>query len=186
MSNDEFELIVAADKNGGIGNKGTLPWPPIKGDMMFFKKSTTETKHPSQQNAVIMGRKTYLSIPPRFRPLDKRINIVITTNPKLRQEENIPDSVHLVNSFESAITMAFSIPGIARVFVIGGSSVYAEAMKHEKCGSIHYTNIISPEFVCDTFFPKIDDKKFKVTARSAVQEESNASYEFVTFSRTYN
>lgn len=183
MSNEKFELIVAADQNGGIGKGGTLPWSSIKGDMAFFKKITTETKYPSQQNAVIMGRKTYLSIPPKFRPLDKRINIVITTNPKLRQEEKIPDSVYLVNSFELAIASAFSIPGIAKVFIIGGSSVYAEAMKHEKCGVIHYTNILLPEFVCDTFFPKIDDKKFKVTTRSGVQMEDNAHYEFITFSR---
>lgn len=83
----------------GIGNAGTLPWPRIRSDMTFFSRVTTRTPsistagsapaeknvgtYPGQSqsheiNAVIMGRKTYDSIPERFRPLPKRLNVVIT------------------------------------------------------------------------------------------------------------
>lgn len=65
----------------GIGNRGTLPWSGIKGDMAFFRKLTTnvpESAPPGALNALIMGRKTWESIPSKFRPLDGRLNVVIT------------------------------------------------------------------------------------------------------------
>ena len=81
-------LIVATTINPplGIGLKGQLPWPPLRADMAFFKRVTsTTTKAPSSSdgrtkvmNAVIMGRKTWESIPPKFRPLSGRLNVVVT------------------------------------------------------------------------------------------------------------
>ncbi|EER24130.1 dihydrofolate reductase family protein [Coccidioides posadasii C735 delta SOWgp] len=70
----------------GIGNCGTLPWPRIKSDMSFFARITTrppaaaqpQLHTPNALNAVIMGRKTYDSLPSRFRPLPKRLNVIIT------------------------------------------------------------------------------------------------------------
>ncbi|KEF52502.1 uncharacterized protein A1O9_11344 [Exophiala aquamarina CBS 119918] len=65
----------------GIGNRGTLPWSAIKGDMAFFRKLTTkvpESASPGALNALIMGRKTWESIPSKFRPLAGRLNVVIT------------------------------------------------------------------------------------------------------------
>lgn len=79
-----FALIVAATDELGIGVLNNLPWR-IPKDMAFFKHTTTvipkdlETKH--VQNAVIMGRITWESIPPKFRPLDNRFNIVVSRNP---------------------------------------------------------------------------------------------------------
>lgn len=65
----------------GIGNHGTLPWSGIKGDMAFFRNLTTkvpESTTPGALNALIMGRKTWESIPSKFRPLAGRLNVVIT------------------------------------------------------------------------------------------------------------
>lgn len=64
----------------GIGHSGTLPWPRIKSDMSFFARITTRPslQAPNTMNAVIMGRKTYDSLPDRFRPLPKRLNVIIT------------------------------------------------------------------------------------------------------------
>ncbi|KIW10797.1 hypothetical protein PV08_10096 [Exophiala spinifera] len=79
-------LIVATSLNPpmGIGNNGDLPWPPIKADMAFFRKVTSHVS-PSEQtvpsrmfNAVVMGRKTWESIPLKFRPLSDRLNVIIT------------------------------------------------------------------------------------------------------------
>lgn len=182
MSKD-FALIVAATASMGIGNEGKLPWKSIKGDMAFFKKTTTETKDRSKKNALIMGRKTYLGIPQKFRPLPDRINIVVSGNPNLRTEEEIPDSVYVVNSFEAALSTASGLTGVEKIFVAGGASIYEESMKHEQCKHIYYTNILVPDFVCDTFFPVIDKSVFKVVDRSDVQEGESACYEFVTYSR---
>ncbi|KAI1625081.1 dihydrofolate reductase [Exophiala viscosa] len=86
-------VIVATSLNPpmGIGYKGELPWPQIKADMAFFRKATSHiapsispssstTSLPSTQtlNAVVMGRKTWESIPPKFRPLSNRLNVIIT------------------------------------------------------------------------------------------------------------
>ncbi|KIW59655.1 hypothetical protein PV05_04090 [Exophiala xenobiotica] len=79
-------VIVATSLNPpmGIGNQGDLPWPPIKADMAFFRKVTSHIA-PSEAastsrafNAVVMGRKTWESIPAKFRPLSNRVNVIIT------------------------------------------------------------------------------------------------------------
>ncbi|KAJ5498619.1 Dihydrofolate reductase [Penicillium expansum] len=62
----------------GIGLNGTLPWPRIKTDMSFFARVTSRPPSPGKTNAIIMGRKTYDSVPASLRPLMKRINVVIT------------------------------------------------------------------------------------------------------------
>lgn len=79
-------LIVATSKCSsrlGIGFQNSLPWPLIKSDMAFFQKVTRDSRPPSAAtpgsiNAVIMGRKTYESVPAKFRPLGGRLNVVIS------------------------------------------------------------------------------------------------------------
>ncbi len=72
-----FHLVVAATKTGGIGLAGKLPWR-LSNEIVHFKALTTTTTMELHSNAVIMGRKTYESIPEKFRPLGGRINVVIT------------------------------------------------------------------------------------------------------------
>ena len=72
-----FQLVVAATRKLGIGKAGSMPWK-LPGDMAYFKEITSKTADPGKQNAVIMGRKTWESIPPKFRPLPGRINVVLT------------------------------------------------------------------------------------------------------------
>lgn len=82
----QFGLIVAATEELGIGLLSNLPWR-IPKDMAFFKHVTShvpkalQQQQSSVQNAVIMGRVTWESIPPKFRPLDNRYNIVVSRNP---------------------------------------------------------------------------------------------------------
>ena len=91
----KFALIVAADRNGGIGTLNSLPWK-LSGDMKFFRLVTTGALgssvldrivvHPdAKENAVIMGRKTWDSIPAKFRPLPGRFNIVLSRNEQFKQ-----------------------------------------------------------------------------------------------------
>ena len=75
-----FSLVVAATvPDFGIGFNGSIPWR-IPEDLKFFKDTTTFTKDNQKQNAVIMGRKTWESIPSKYRPLPSRLNIVLTRN----------------------------------------------------------------------------------------------------------
>ena len=74
----KFNLIVAVcGKSFGIGNNGQLPWR-LKSEMKHFASTTTTTKDTSKRNAVIMGRKTWDSIPRKFRPLKNRLNLVLS------------------------------------------------------------------------------------------------------------
>ena len=71
-----FNIIAAVDDNGGIGKDGKLPWGRLKDDINWFRKVTVGNGN----NAVIMGRKTWDSLPKQFRPLPERYNIVLSRN----------------------------------------------------------------------------------------------------------
>jgi len=74
-----LSIIVAATTANGIGKNGRLPWC-IHQDMKYFMHATQNAPE-GTQNAVIMGRRTWESIPAKHRPLSKRLNIVISNNP---------------------------------------------------------------------------------------------------------
>ena len=73
-------VIVAASKDWGIGKDGDIPWR-LPGDLAHFRKVTLGTVDPERQNAVLMGRCTWESIPPKIRPLKGRVNVVLTRTP---------------------------------------------------------------------------------------------------------
>jgi dihydrofolate reductase len=75
-----FSIILAIDSKNGLGKENALAWK-LSGDMKYFKKTTVLTDNPDDINVVIMGRKTWESIPSKFRPLPGRINCVLTRNP---------------------------------------------------------------------------------------------------------
>ena len=80
-----FSVVVAACKQTrGIGLGGALPWS-LRGDMQFFKQLTRSTLDPLKRNAVVMGRKTWQSIPEKLRPLADRLNVVITRNSEAKK-----------------------------------------------------------------------------------------------------
>ena len=88
-----FSVVVAACKQTrGIGAGGKLPWR-LRGDMQYFKQLTRSTADPLKRNAVIMGRKTWQSIPEKFRPLADRLNVVVSSNAAARKEYAIPDDL---------------------------------------------------------------------------------------------
>lgn len=95
-----------------------------------------------------MGRKTWDSIPPRFRPLAARTNIVITRTPSSTTAEN-----HVVVPSLEASIEALNMPeGVGRAFVIGGAQIYKAALELKEAKRILLTRVLS-DFECDTFFP---------------------------------
>lgn len=105
-----------------------------------------------------MGRKTWFSIPEKFRPLPKRINIVLS-----REMPEAPEGTHLARSFTEAMAMLAEDPlgsRVESVFVIGGSSVYAEAMTSGEFPCRLYLTRVLGDFTCDTFLPSVDNCKF--------------------------
>jgi dihydrofolate reductase len=82
-----FQVVVAVTRSWGIGKDGGMPWK-LSGDLAYFKALTSRTADPAKRNAVIMGRKTWESIPHRHRPLPGRLNIVLTRGAPPAGDEN--------------------------------------------------------------------------------------------------
>lgn len=134
-----FSLIVAIDAKNGISKDGRIPWHSPK-DLKFFKDITMG--HP-----VIMGRKTYESIPEKFKPLKGRKNIVISTSYKQKDQ---PDLL-IAPSFEEALS---SVKPTEEPFVIGGEGIYDQAIRKYLylCNRIYVTKFMK-DYNCDQFFP---------------------------------
>jgi dihydrofolate reductase len=95
-----------------------------------------------------MGRKTWDSIPPRFRPLKDRTNIVVTRS----ESSKIPEDHIVVNSLEASIEAIEKTDNESKAFVIGGAQIYKAALQLKEAKRILLTRVLS-EFDCDTFFP---------------------------------
>ena len=166
-----FSIVVAADEAGGIGNGGRLPWR-LPGDMAYFKRLTTEVPTPGLRNGVIMGRKTWESIPAKFRPLSNRINVVITSNAAFE----LPDGVIRAGSFEAALGGIGDVNDLAQTFVIGGAQVYRQALAHPGLRSIYLTRVHAT-CDCDAKFGLIPDG-FALVSRSAPRADADLTYHF--------
>lgn len=174
---EKLEIVVAADLDNGIGKDNSLPWR-IPGDMKFFQSLTTNTVA-GGKNAIIVGRKTWESIPEKRRPLKDRLNIILTKNTVI----NAPDDVLVCDSLENALCALENIKH-ERCFIIGGAQIYKEALKHPDLSTIHLTRIME-EFDCDAHFPPIDDR-FALAAVSDTMEENNVEYRFQRYERKSN
>lgn len=123
-------LIVACTGKGGIGKDGQLPWR-LPGDMAYFKRVTTggsaaDAGTGEKLNAVIMGRKTWDSIPAKFRPLAGRVNVVLSRNPGAL---GLPADVLGATSLPAALSAVDNRADIDQCFIIGGAEVYREALE---------------------------------------------------------
>ena len=154
-----FHIIVGVSKNNGIGFKGTIPWH-VPEDLKYFKYVTTVVSNPNKQNAIIMGRNTFESI--KEKPLKNRLNIVITSKKY--------DNITTFNSLNEAIVFLQNKDDIENIFVIGGQTLYTEALLHPNCEDIYF-NIINIDVECDTFFPEIDNNIYKEVWRTEKTED---------------
>lgn len=139
-----INIIVAASQNNVIGAKGSLPWH-LPGDMKFFKNMTSG-------QVVLMGRKTFDSLPAPFKPLPNRFNVVVST----QQGKSQPGALW-VTSIDEGVGRALAIAREMKVevFVIGGGEIYRQCLDH--ADTILMT-CVEAEIDGDTFFPKLDDK----------------------------
>ncbi|MFH0951852.1 MAG: dihydrofolate reductase [Patescibacteria group bacterium] len=172
----KFSIIVAIDKKRGIGIGNQLPWH-IPEDSRYFHKVSIGQLPVGQQNAAIMGRKTWESLPAKGRPMPERYNVVITRDSKYE----LPKEVGLADSLDKALKLAAERDDIADVFIVGGGSIYKEAISHPDCHKLYITKI-DKEYPADTFFPEIP-ADFKLTESSAVKKYKGIRYQFNVYSR---
>jgi len=171
----EFSIIVAMDQGRGIGKDGGLPWH-LSSDLKHFKEVTVGFDD-NKKNVVVMGRRTWESLPERFRPLPGRLNVVLSRQNTLA----LPEGCLAFSSMESALNFLDARADIARVFVIGGAHIYEQALKFPQCRTLYVTEI-NDMFDCDVFFPEIPDD-FQKCSQSDCFSENGRSFCFVTYQK---
>lgn len=141
-----INLIVACQKDGGIGYKGKIPWRSPS-DLSHFKITTSKSSCNIKQNAVVMGRKTFESI---GKPLPGRLNYVVTRNTTFI---NSPaHRLYYNNSLKAALVAATNNPHVDKVFVIGGAEIYNQTLKNWNTYiDKTYLTEIDSKFPCDQF-----------------------------------
>jgi dihydrofolate reductase len=167
VSTPRIALIWAEASGGVIGNAGTMPWH-LPEDFAHFKELTLG-------GAAIMGRKTWDSLPERFRPLPDRVNIVIT-----RQTDWSTDGALPATSTAEAIELA----GDRTVWIIGGAQIFDQAI--ERADRLEVTEIHA-DVEGDTFAPRID-ASWKPTVRDPEAgwhtSRTGLEYRFIRYERT--
>ncbi|XP_028087960.1 bifunctional dihydrofolate reductase-thymidylate synthase-like isoform X1 [Camellia sinensis] len=177
-----YQVVVAATHDMGIGKDGKLPWW-LPSDLKFFSKITMTTSDPETKNAVVMGRKTWESIPLEYRPLPGRLNVLLTRSGSL--DIATAENVVICGSIPSALELLARPPycfSIEKVFIIGGGQILREVLNAPGCDAIHMTEIES-SIECDTSIPPVDVSVFQPWYSSSPQVENNIRYCFVTYVR---
>ena len=167
----QLNLIYARARNGVIGQQGTLPWH-LPEDLAHFKRTTLGCP-------VIMGRKTWDSIPPKFRPLHGRTNVVITRQVDWREHGAIPAN-NLLEALSICEHMSVILdPSPEQVWVIGGAQIYTEALPFAK--RVVVTEIDN-DFEGDAFAPPLG-AEWRQTERESHTSKTGLGFSFATYIR---
>lgn len=160
-----ISVIVAADRRGAIGLRGGMLWH-LPDDLRRFKAVTTG-------KAVVMGRKTWESLPRR--PLPGRLNVVITRNPEYQA-----DGALVAGSLSEAVGIA---SGVEEIFIIGGGEVYRQAMP--MATRLYLTRILAEASCADTFFPDINPQEWTLTEEETMPaRDGQPAFRFCNYVRT--
>jgi dihydrofolate reductase len=162
----KISFVVAIDRNRLIGNGNALPWR-LPDEIRRFKEITMG--HP-----VLMGRKTYESIPEKFRPLSGRTNIILTT-----QENYEAPGCTVVHSLDSALS---AVSPEQELMVIGGASVFEELMP---LVDRLYLTEIDGEYEGDVYFDELDLREWRETSREyhPSDERHDSAFTFLILDR---
>ena len=154
-------IIYARARNGVIGRNNTMPWY-LPEDLAHFKRTTLGAP-------VIMGRKTWDSLPPRFRPLPGRRNIVVTRDAQWQAA-----GAERAGSLEEAIARVAAEP---QVWVTGGAEIYRLALPRAQLAVV---TEIEADYEGDAFAPQLGDNWHEV-ARERHVSAAGLPYSFVTY-----
>lgn len=161
-------VIAAVDQINGLAKDGGIPWH-YPSDMKFFKQITSETLDPEMHNMVIMGRKTWASLPDTFQPLPGRENVVLSSQKNLHLL-----GATVVDTLEHVLYREYET--VEKIFVIGGAQVYEAVIQLSDIDGIYLTRI-QKNWGCDLFFPEIP-KEFTKQIHIKDVEENGDKLEF--------
>lgn len=156
-----FKIIACINQKRVLGNDGKLLYH-IGNDLANFKRMTVG-------NVVIMGRKTYESLP-NGEPLKGRVNIIITNDKEYGVDANF-ENVYIVHSVEDAIELCDAFFSDKEVFVIGGESIYRQFMEKDLVNEMRLT-IVNDDTEGDAVFPEYNEEDWYVYYKSMAQVSS--------------
>lgn len=159
-----LHMIFARARNGAIGKDGIMPWH-LPEDLAHFKCVTLG--HP-----VIMGRKTWDSLPPRFRPLPGRTNVVVTRQAGWQQP-----GVAVAHSLDDAIARVSADPACTDAWIIGGAEIYRQALPQARTAVV---TEIDADFEGDAFAPQLD-AQWIPSPGERLTAANGLRYRFVTY-----
>lgn len=145
-------IVAATEGKLGIGSNGVLPWK-LPTEWKYFIDTTSTTVDEKKKNVVVMGRKCWAEIK---KPLKNRVNIVLSRNKEFQTGHN---DVKVFTSFTESLEHIKTLENVERIFILGGTELYKEALDHPQCKKLYFTKIMK-QFECDTFFPKWDETKW--------------------------
>ncbi|MBS1626030.1 MAG: dihydrofolate reductase [Bacteroidetes bacterium] len=157
-----ISAIVAAGLNNEIGGNGDLLWVLPK-DMAHFKNKTWG-------HHVLMGRKSYEALPPKYRPLPGRPNIVVSRDPDLRY-----DGCKNVTSIEAGVKFA-EINGEEELMITGGGEIYRLALPFTD--RIYLTRVHATFPQADTYFPELDMKEWEEVSKESYPSDEKHAFAF--------
>jgi dihydrofolate reductase len=157
----KFKLIACFNKKRVLGKDGHLIWR-IGNDMANFKRQTL-------CNVVIMGRKTYESLP-NGEPLKDRVNVIISANEEFSVDSKF-ENVFIVKTIEDAVELCETLFDDKELFVIGGESIYRQFMEKGLVDEMRLT-IVNDECEGDVFFPEYNEDDWYVYYKSMAQVSS--------------
>lgn len=152
-----FKIIACVNKKKVIGNEGKLLYT-IKNDLANFKRMTVG-------NVVIMGRKTFESLP-NGEPLKDRVNIILTTDVEYCVEPS--ENVFIANSLEDAVDLCKALFSDKELFVIGGQSIYQQFLDKGLVSEMRLT-VVNDEADGDAFFPEFNEEEWRTYYKSMAQ-----------------
>lgn len=154
-----LSLIAAVGKNGELGKNNKLPWN-LKEDLDFFRKTT-------ENNTIIMGRKTFESLP---KILPNRRHVILT-----KKEISVPDEIKVYHDIKTLLEKE------KNGFVIGGASIYKQLIDYVL---EMYLTEIDKEYDADTYFPAFDKNKFEYKVLDKCYDENEkVNYQHVLYKR---
>ena len=163
-----ISMIAAIGQNREIGKDNDLIWH-LPDDMRFFKETT-------KNKVVIMGRKNFESLPPKWKPLPNRINLIISRNPDYDAM-----GCEVFTSLEESLERAQKLTQ-DEIFIIGGGQIYKLGLPH---ADKMYLTEIHESFDADAFFPEWDESIWEEVSRTPhpTDEKHKHSFDFVTYTK---
>lgn len=155
-------IVVAHSRNRVIGRDGDLPWH-LPSDLRRFRELTSG-------GTVVMGRRTFESLPPAVRPLPERRNIVLSSDPS-----------YAAAGAETAASLDAALRACGgECFVIGGGLTYAEALARS---DVVYATEVDAEIEGDTYFPALPEREWRCAERGEPRRENGHTYAFKLYER---